>query len=191
MYYKKIIANDINQIKLFEKIIKEQENIILEFLSHSNKNIFITGVGKSALVAEIISSGLRSVGIKSHFIHSSDALHGEMAVFQKGDSCICISHSGMSGELVDFSNYLKNRKILLLLFTSSNKPEIKYNYLVNSGVSNESLSLIDFPSASTIIALICGQIITEMLIKNNNIEDKIFYNNHPNGGIGKKLRGIL
>ena len=71
-------------------------------LLHSADTIWFTGIGKSGLVAQRGASMMRTIGLRSQFIHPVDALHGDMGGVKDGDVIVALSHSGRTVEVLDF-----------------------------------------------------------------------------------------
>ena len=61
--------------------------------------LVITGIGKSALIAQKIVATLNSTGTPSMFLHASEAIHGDLGMIQSGDTVMCISRSGDTPEI--------------------------------------------------------------------------------------------
>jgi arabinose-5-phosphate isomerase len=58
---------------------------------HSNGRLVVTGIGKSAIIAQKMVATFNSTGTPSLFLHASEAIHGDLGMVQKDDIIICIS----------------------------------------------------------------------------------------------------
>src|SRR5690348_7319522 len=84
----------------FEKAVKT--------IANSSGRIVISGIGKSAIIAEKIVATLNSTGTPAIFMHAADAIHGDLGIIQKNDVVICISKSGDTPEIKVLIPLLKN-----------------------------------------------------------------------------------
>ena len=68
----------------------------------------VSGIGKSAIVAQKIVATLNSTGTASIFMHAADAIHGDMGMIQQEDIVMMISKSGDSPEIKVLVPLIKN-----------------------------------------------------------------------------------
>src|SRR6478672_11274308 len=61
--------------------------------------LVISGIGKSAVIAQKIVATLNSTGTPSIFMHAADAIHGDLGMVQQDDIVMIISKSGSSPEI--------------------------------------------------------------------------------------------
>jgi arabinose-5-phosphate isomerase len=81
------------------KYINEDFENTVESVFKSSGRLVISGVGKSAIVAQKIVATLNSTGTPSLFMHAADAIHGDLGMVQKQDVVMLISKSGESAEI--------------------------------------------------------------------------------------------
>ena len=93
---------------------------IVNTIFNTKGRIVVTGIGKSGHIANKIAATLSSTGTPSHFVHPSEASHGDLGSITKNDCILAFSNSGQSNELNDIINYAK-RFGIPLLSVSSNK----------------------------------------------------------------------
>src|SRR5690606_24208197 len=70
--------------------------------------VVITGIGKSAIIAQKIVATMNSTGTPALFMHAADAIHGDLGMIQQGDIVIIISKSGESPEIKALIPFIKN-----------------------------------------------------------------------------------
>src|SRR5512138_1822152 len=70
--------------------------------------LVISGIGKSAVIAQKIVATLNSTGTPSIFMHAADAIHGDLGMIQPDDPVMIISKSGNSPEIKVLVPLLKN-----------------------------------------------------------------------------------
>ena len=103
-----------------DAIIKVSRNLDSNFTNAVNwilktkGRVIITGVGKSAIIAQKIVATFNSTGTPSVFMHAADAIHGDLGILQKQDVVICISKSGNTPEIISLIPYLKKMQNKLL-----------------------------------------------------------------------------
>ena len=93
------IKSEISGIKKLSTVIDDNFSKILIKLSKVKGKIIFTGVGKSAHIAQKISSTMSSTGTPSQFYHSTEMSHGDLGAISKNDLIIILSNSGNSVEL--------------------------------------------------------------------------------------------
>src|SRR6186713_3715151 len=77
-------------------------------ITNCKGRVVITGIGKSAIIAQKIVATLNSTGTPSIFMHAADAIHGDLGIIQRQDIIICISKSGDTPEIKILVPLLRN-----------------------------------------------------------------------------------
>ena len=108
------LANDLPND--FEKTVK----LILKIEGH----VIISGVGKSGHIGRKISATLASTGTPSHFVHATEASHGDLGAFTGNDVCLLISNSGETSELADLISHTQRFSIPLIAISSNSKSSL-------------------------------------------------------------------
>ncbi len=178
----KSISNLINYIN------DDFEKAVIEIL-HSKGRVIITGIGKSANIAQKIVATLNSTGKPSIFMHAADAIHGDLGIIQKNDLVICISKSGNTPEIKALIPLIKNNgnKIIAIVGNENSFLAKKSNYVLLTKVENEACPNNLAPTSSTTAQLVMGDAIAVCLLELNGFTDKDFAKYHPGGALGKKL----
>ncbi len=187
---KKVVTKEIEAIislkrftinKVFEDVI----NILLK----TRGKIILTGVGKSGIIAQKISSTLISLSFKSIFIHPVEALHGDMGLVEPGDIIIALSNSGESYEINKFISIVKKRKIKIISITANPLSKLAKlsDYVLNLKLKNEACPNNIIPTSSTTTMLVLGDAIAITLMQAKGYKKEDFVVNHPGGNIGKLL----
>ena len=186
---KKILESEANSIKTFSSNINEQFVEAVKVISKCNGKVFITGVGKSGLIANKISSTFSSLGTSSIVIDPLDALHGDLGMIEKDDIIIIISNSGESDELIKMISFLNKKNILIISITNDEKSRIakSANININSHCRREANELGFIPTCSTTTSLAIGDALalTTAKFKGHKLSD--YAEIHPSGKIGKCL----
>ncbi|MEX2379788.1 MAG: SIS domain-containing protein, partial [Vicingaceae bacterium] len=72
---------------------------VVETIYRCKGRVVVSGIGKSAIVAQKIVATFNSTGTPALFMHAADAIHGDLGMVQKEDVVICISKSGDTPEV--------------------------------------------------------------------------------------------
>lgn len=161
----------------------------IEALAACQGRIVISGVGKSAIIAQKIVATLNSTGSPAIFLHAADATHGDLGMVQKEDAVIIISKSGESPEIKVLVPLIKSFGTCLMAITGNTASFLakKADFIFNTTVEQEACPNNLAPTTSTTAQLVMGDVIAICLMekKGFNIED--FARLHPGGTLGKKL----
>ncbi|MCY7361682.1 MAG: KpsF/GutQ family sugar-phosphate isomerase [Ignavibacteria bacterium] len=179
-------ADSILQLKQF--IGKDFEQAV-EKLFYSSGRVVVTGIGKSAIIANKISATLNSTGTPSLFMHAADAIHGDLGMMQKNDVVICISKSGESAEIKVLIPLIKQAGNLLIAITGNVKSFLALNadYILNTTVKAEACPNNLAPTTSTTAQLAMGDALAVCLLKLKGFTADDFAKYHPGGTLGKQL----
>lgn len=158
-------------------------------LADCQGRIVISGIGKSAIIAQKIVATLNSTGSPAIFLHAADAIHGDLGMVQQEDVVIIISKSGESPEIKILVPLIRNFGNCLIALTGNITSYLakKADYILNTTVDQEACPNNLAPTTSTTAQLVMGDVIAICLMekKGFNIED--FAKLHPGGALGKKL----
>jgi arabinose-5-phosphate isomerase len=151
--------------------------------------LVITGIGKSALIAQKIVATMNSTGTPSMFLHASEAIHGDLGMVQKDDIIICISKSGNSPEIKVLVPLLKRFGNQLIAITGNMTSYLAKasDFVLNTTVDAEACPNNLAPTNSTTAQLVMGDAIAICLMEMRNFTSEDFAVYHPGGALGKKL----
>ncbi len=170
------------------KVDKNFENAIKIILNCKGK-VIITGLGKSGLIGQKISSTFSSTGTPSIFLHPVEAVHGDIGIIMKNDVVIIISQSGETEEVIELLPSLKRLSIPIIAITGKKNSTLakKADCVLNSYVEKEACPMGLAPTASTTVQLAIGDSLAVTLLKIRNFKKEDFAMLHPGGSLGKKL----
>ena len=151
--------------------------------------LIITGIGKSAIIAQKIVATLNSTGTPALFLHASEAIHGDLGMIQEGDGVICISKSGNSPEIKVLVPLLKRfgNKLIAITGNSTSFLGKEAHYTLNTFVDAESCPNNLAPTNSTTAQLVMGDALAVCLMEMKSFTAEDFAKYHPGGALGKKL----
>jgi arabinose-5-phosphate isomerase len=161
----------------------------VQSLFNTKGRIILTGIGKSALIAQKIVATLNSTGSPSLFLHASEAIHGDLGMVQPDDIVICISKSGNSPEIKILIPILKRFGNTLIAITGNTTSFLakEAHYVLNTTVDAESCPLNLAPTNSTTAQLVMGDALAMCLMDLRHFTSEDFAKYHPGGALGKKL----
>ncbi len=151
--------------------------------------VVLTGMGKAGLIAQKISSTLSSLGTPSLWLHSAEALHGDLGRVTKDDVVLAISSSGETEEITRFLPVIKRMGAKLIAFTGNLKSSLaRYSDVVlDISVKKEACPLGLAPTASTAAILAMGDALAVSVLEKKGFRREDFAFLHPGGVLGKRL----
>ena len=178
-----------DSIRNLKKFINKDFAKCIELILQSGGRVVITGIGKSAIIAQKIVSTLNSTGTPAVFMHAADAIHGDLGIIQKSDVVICISNSGNTPEIKLLAPLLKNGGNVLIAMTGNIKSALALHadFILNTTVEKEACPNNLAPTSSTTAQLAMGDALAVCLLKTRGFSGKDFARYHPGGALGKKL----
>ncbi|RZK41681.1 MAG: KpsF/GutQ family sugar-phosphate isomerase [Pedobacter sp.] len=193
---KSIIATAITTLKL-------ESEAILNLISHINDDfadivnailaskgrVIVTGIGKSAIIAQKIVATFNSTGTPAIFMHAADAVHGDLGMIQKDDIVICLSKSGNTPEIKLLAPLLKRSGNLLIGMLGKVDSDLARNadLILNTTVEREACPHNLAPTTSTTAQLAMGDALAVCLLEARSFNTDDFARYHPGGSLGKRL----
>ena len=161
----------------------------VDLIYNSTGRVIITGIGKSAIIANKIVATLNSTGTPSVFMHAADAIHGDLGLILSDDIVICISKSGNTPEIKVLIPFLKNAGNTLIAITGNQKSVLaeQADFVFNSYVEKEACTINLAPTTSTTAQLVIGDALAVCLLELRGFTKDDFAKYHPGGALGKKL----
>lgn len=172
---------------------------LIERCADGGGTVLVTGLGKSGLIGAKISATLTSLGIASHFVHPTEAAHGDLGRFRRDDVCLALSNSGETDEVVNLAAVLRQDGIPVIAITGrrnggpdgASSLERLATVCLGLGVEREAGSP-EFvaPTSSTTAALALGDALALAAARRRNFTDADFAKRHPGGALGGLLRPV-
>jgi len=161
----------------------------VEMISGCSGRLVITGMGKSGLICQKVTSTMASTGTPSFFLHPAEGIHGDLGMLMKGDVVIAVSNSGETEEIVRILPVIK--RMGLQLISMSGNPESTLaragDVSLDVSVTQEACPLGLAPTASTTVTLAMGDALAVALLEKKKFRAEDFALFHPGGALGKKL----
>lgn len=192
----KILASARKTIDIESKAIADlKKQLDSDFLEVVKKiisckgRVVISGIGKSAIIANKMVATFNSTGTPSIFMHAADAIHGDLGMIQKNDIVILISNSGTTPEIKVLAPLIKNGGNILVAMVGKKNSDLgrHADFILNTAVKQEACPHNLAPTSSTTVQLAMGDALAVCLVEARGFSSKDFAKYHPGGALGKKL----
>ena len=186
---KKVLQLEAEAIARLAEFIDEGFQECVEAILSIKGRVVVTGIGKSANIAQKIVATLNSTGTPALFMHAADAIHGDLGMIQQDDFVICISKSGNTPEIKVLVPLLKRKGSKLAALVSSTDSYLAKcaDYVLNANVEREACPFNLAPTTSTTAALALGDALAICLLESRGFSSDDFAHLHPGGSLGKRL----
>ena len=161
----------------------------VQYILQSKGRVVITGIGKSAIIANKIVATMNSTGTPAIFMHAADAIHGDLGIIQQDDVVICISKSGNTPEIKVLVPLLKRGNNKLIAITSNKNSVLaqQADSVLYAHVDKEACPNNLAPTTSTTAQLVLGDALAVCLLEMKHFGSSDFAKYHPGGALGKRL----
>ncbi len=170
----------------------EQFSRAVQVLAGATGRVIVTGVGKSGHVARKIAATLASTGKPAHFVHPSDASHGDLGMVRPEDAVLAMSWSGETAELADLIVYTRRFRVPLLASTSragstlARAADVALILPETAEACADSLA----PTTSTTMQMALGDALAVALLARRGFSQQEFRELHPGGRLGARLQRV-
>ncbi|OXA92239.1 KpsF/GutQ family sugar-phosphate isomerase [Flavobacterium hercynium] len=186
---KKTILSESEAITKLIDFLDENFYDAVQRIYETKGRLIVTGIGKSAIIAQKMVATFNSTGTPSMFLHASEAIHGDLGMIQNDDIIICISKSGNSPEIKVLVPLLKRFGNILIGMTGNITSFLAKgsDYVLNTTVDSEACPINLAPTNSTTAQLVMGDALAVCLMEMRDFKPEDFAIYHPGGALGKKL----
>lgn len=157
-------------------------------VAHPGK-VVVSGVGKSGLIARKIAATLCSTGTPAIFLHSGDAVHGDLGILQPGDPVILLSKSGTTAEVIRLMPTLRQMGCPVIAIVGNRESPLAgaADVVLDIVVKTEADPLGLVPTTSTLLTLAMGDALASALMVRRGFKPADFARFHPAGQLGRNL----
>ncbi|HEX4876259.1 MAG TPA: KpsF/GutQ family sugar-phosphate isomerase [Chitinophagaceae bacterium] len=169
--------------------INEEFEKAVQSIADCKGRVVISGIGKSAIIAQKIVATFNSTGTPSIFMHAADAIHGDLGIVQQEDVVMVISKSGESPEIKVLVPLIRNFGNTLIGMVGNKNSYLakNANILLDTTVEQEACPNNLAPTTSTTAQLVMGDALAVTLMEMKGFQSDDFAKFHPGGMLGKKL----
>ncbi len=186
---KEVFQQESQAISQLSQLLNQDFSQSIELIHQSKGRVIITGIGKSANIAQKIVSTLNSTGTPAIFMHAADAIHGDLGIILKDDIVMAISKSGDTPEIKILLPLIKFRgnKIIAITGNIDSYLATQADFVLNVTVKKEACPNNLAPTTSTTAQLVMGDAVAVSLLQLKGFSTEDFAKVHPGGALGKKL----
>lgn len=183
------IEVETNAVSGLKQFINEDFIKAVNRVAASKGRLIVSGIGKSAIIAQKIVATLNSTGTPSIFMHAADAIHGDLGMIQADDIVLLISKSGDSPEIKVLAPLVKNFGNTLIGMAGNMKSYLAHNsdIVLNTTVEQEACPNNLAPTSSTTAQMVMGDALAVCLMEKKGFNSSDFARYHPGGTLGKRL----
>lgn len=186
---KETLSIEIETLKNLEDSLDETLVSVVQRIYDSAGRLVVTGVGKSALVAQKIVATLNSTGTPALFMHAADAIHGDLGMMRPEDVVLCLSKSGETAEMKVLIPFIKGLGNKTIAMTSNPKSFLaqQTDYHLYTPISQEADPNNLAPTASSTAQIALGDALAMSLLALRGFSAQDFAKFHPGGALGKQM----
>lgn len=187
---KETIAIELDAVKRIESSINDNFAHAINLILSTKGRLIVSGIGKSANIANKMVATLNSTGQPAVFLHAADAIHGDLGNIQHDDVVICISKSGNTPEVKALVPFIKNMGNQIIALTGNLQSFLaqEADFIIDVSIDKEACPHNLAPTSSTTAQLVMGDAIAVSLLACKDFSDADFARFHPGGTLGKRLR---
>lgn len=186
---RRTIALEAGAIEGLSSLITNDFAKICQIILEAKGRLIVSGIGKSAVIAQKIVATLNSTGTPAVFLHAADAIHGDLGMILSHDVVMIISKSGESPEIKVLAQLVKNfgNPMIGMVGQMESSLAKQSNYVLNTTVSQEACPNNLAPTSSTTAQMVMGDALAVALMELRGFKSSDFAKFHPGGALGKKL----
>ncbi|MDR1712249.1 MAG: SIS domain-containing protein [Propionibacteriaceae bacterium] len=180
---------ELDAVRLVTSRIGPEMMRAVELVAGASGRVIVTGLGKSGHIGSKIAASLSSLGTPAFFLHSAEALHGDLGTLTGSDVLIALSNSGSTAEVRYVAEYAKAQQtpvIAIIGVTDSPIGRIA-DVVLDASVPREADPLNLAPTASTTAALVLGDVLAAAVMAQKGFTPADFHQRHPSGALGARL----
>jgi arabinose-5-phosphate isomerase len=161
----------------------------IKLIHASEGRVVVSGIGKSAIIANKIVATLNSTGTPAVFLHAADAIHGDLGMIQRNDTVILISNSGNTPEIKVLAPLIKSggNVLIAMVGVMDSFLATQADYVLSTKVKKEACPNNLAPTSSTTAQLAMGDALAVCLLEMKGFTASDFARYHPGGALGKRL----
>ncbi|MHA7099116.1 KpsF/GutQ family sugar-phosphate isomerase [Roseivirga pacifica] len=186
---RRTLLKEAEAIQKVTAFIDDKFELIVSEILAMNGRVIVTGIGKSAIVANKIVATLNSTGTPSIFMHAADAIHGDLGMIQADDMVMCISKSGNTEEIKVLIPLIKHSgaKVIGLVSNMDSYVAKHADFVLNGTIEEEADPNNLAPTTSTTVHMAIGDALAISLLNARGFTSRDFAKYHPGGSLGKQL----
>ncbi len=186
---KKTVRMEAASVTALVDLLDDQFEMAAEFIFACRGRVVVSGIGKSAIIAQKIVATMNSTGTPAVFLHAADAIHGDLGMIQEQDVVMLLSKSGESPEIKMLLSFIRGFGNPLIGVVGNLQSVLarQSDIVLNTSVDQEACGINLAPTSSTTVQLVMGDALAIALMEMRGFGSEDFARFHPGGTLGKKL----
>src|SRR6201996_4515012 len=186
---KDIVRKEAASVAALENMLDGEFEKAVEQIIKCKGRVVVSGIGKSAIVAQKLVATFNSTGTPSVFLHAADAIHGDLGMVQEQDVVMILSKSGESPEIKMLLSFIRGFGNPLIGIVGNLQSVLarQCHIVLNTTVTEEACLNNLAPTSSTTVQLVMGDALAVTLMEMRGFGSEDFARFHPGGTLGKKL----
>ena len=166
--------------------------VAVQTLLDCSGSVIVCGMGKAGLIGQKLAATLSSTGTRAHFLHPSEAVHGDLGCLHSNDIFLALSNSGETEELLQILPTVRELglKIVSITATEQNSLATRSDVVIEMGRLQEACPWGLAPSTSTTVMLAIGDALALVVAQSRGFSPQHFARFHPGGSLGQKLKSV-
>ncbi len=186
---REVIAIEAEAVKSLTSRIDKNFSSAVDLITRCRGRVIVTGMGKAGIIGHKIAATFSSTGTPSIWMHSAEAVHGDLGQVTRNDVLMVLSNSGETEETKRLLPLIKKigAKIIAMTGNPTSTLAKHSDVVLNVEVKKEGCPLGLAPMASTTATLVMGDALAACLIERKGFKKEDFAFYHPAGSLGRKL----
>ncbi len=186
---RRTVALEADSLAGLQAFIDDGFSAAVQAVAASKGRLVVSGIGKSAIVAQKIVATLNSTGTPSLYMHAADAIHGDLGMVQHDDVVMILSKSGESPEIKVLVPLIRNfgNPLIAMVGKLDSFLAKQSDFILNTTVSQEACPNNLAPTSSTTAQMVMGDALAVCLMEISGFNGQDFAKFHPGGNLGKRL----
>jgi arabinose-5-phosphate isomerase len=186
---RKALAIETEAVQTLETYLDPLFAKAVEAIYQTKGKLIVTGIGKSAIIAQKIVATCNSTGTPAIYLHAADAIHGDSGMISSDDIVLIISKSGESPEIKNLVQLIQHfgNPIIAMVGNMNSFLAKSGQFIINTTVHQEACINNLAPTSSTTAQMVMGDLVAVSLMQLRGFESKDFARYHPGGNLGKQL----
>ncbi len=189
---RQVILDESNALRQLANSLPSPFEDAVKTIAECRGAIIVTGIGKAGWIGQKLSASFASTGTRSHFLHSSEAFHGDLGRIAADDVVLVLSNSGETEEVLRLLPTLKILQVPVIAMTArtDNSLSRQADIVLDYGQADEACPLGLAPSTTTTMMLALGDALTLVVSNIRSFTAQDFALFHPGGSLGLKLSSV-
>src|ERR1700761_1711916 len=186
---KDIVRKEAASVAALENMLDGEFEKAVEQIIKCKGRVVVSGIGKSAIIAQKLVATFNSTGTPSVFLHAADAIHGDLGMVQEQDVVMLVSKSGESPEIKMLLSFIRGFGNPLIGMVGNLQSGLarQSDVVINAFVAEEACLNNLAPTSSTTVQMVLGDALAIALMEMRGFGSEEFARYHPGGTLGKKL----